>query len=141
MSHPTPDVDEAICWQCGAPADPHYACTVVLRAWAGEHKDGQGYPVDHGDFVDRVRVRVPRCKGCRNRYWLAVFLSGTGLLVGLVYGGVESSWGVMTIVAGFTGSWTFYLGFVFYEQLSGWRSNNTWPPLQRLRQAGWKERL
>jgi hypothetical protein len=140
MSDPASDVDEAVCWQCGAPADPHCAPTVVLGAGAGEHKDGQGYPMVRGYWQDVVRVRVPRCEGCRNRYWLVAFLFLTSGLVGMVFGGVEflPSWGWMTIVGGFMGFVTVALGFVLYERLSGRRSINTYPPVQRLRQAGWK---
>jgi hypothetical protein len=140
MSDPTSDVDEAVCWQCGAPADDHYAQIVLLGAGAGEDKDGGGYPVVKGFWSDRVRVPVPRCKGCRNRYWIAGFLFLIGGLVGMVYGGVEflPSWGWMTVVGLFMGGMTVIIGFAQYEGLSGRRTIYSYPPLQRLRQAGWK---
>jgi hypothetical protein len=48
MSDPTSDVDEGVCWQCGAPANPTCARTWSLFARAIEHKDGQGYHVMRG---------------------------------------------------------------------------------------------
>jgi hypothetical protein len=56
MSDPTSDVDEAACWHCGAPADPHCARSVQFGAFSASHKDAQGYPVVRFLLVDRVRV-------------------------------------------------------------------------------------
>lgn len=70
-----------------------------------------------------------------------MFLISTSFLVGMVFGGVEflPSWGWMTIVGGLIGSVAVTLGFVLLERLSGWRSIDSYPPLRRLRQAGWKD--
>jgi hypothetical protein len=144
MSDPASDVNEAVCWQCGAPADPDCAFTQALTAWPSELKDGQGYPVVRGqgkDFQgkDYVRVRIPRCEACRDRNWILSFLVITCCLFGSVLGmGYWSSgWGAIGgAVAGLVPP---VLGIHFYQRLSGrrWRSNNDYPPLQRLRQAGW----
>jgi hypothetical protein len=54
----------------------------------------------------------------------------------MVFGGVVSSWG--WIVGGFIVFVTFPRGFVLYERFSGRRTDvSTYPPIQRLRQAGW----
>jgi hypothetical protein len=66
MSEPRSDVDETVCWQCGAPTNPACAQALTLNAKSRQHKDGQGYPVVRGRWNDQVRVRIPRCHGSYN---------------------------------------------------------------------------
>ncbi len=147
MSDPPSDVDEAVCWQCGAPADPACAETLTLYAKSREHRDGQGYPVGRGRWNDQVRVSIPRCEACRNRLRLVGFLTLAGLAIGLVLGGVLGY--VLGIpfplrgwmpAVGFLMGWVaVMLGSALYDQLSGRRTLfHSYPALKRLRQAGWR---
>jgi hypothetical protein len=138
MSDPRSDVNEAVCWQCGAPAVSDCACTRVLNAWASEHRYGQGYPVVRGWRQDAVRV--PWCEACCSRNRISTFITTTGFLVGGVLGMGLPSWGWTTIAGGVVGAVAaLLLGILFYGRLSGRRAIDDYPPLQRLRQAGWTD--
>lgn len=141
MSDPASDANEGVCWHCGAPADPDYGFTQVLTCQPCELKDGQGYPVVRGQFKDYVRVRIPRCEACRNRNWISAFLVIAGFLVGGVLGMGFSSSGWAGFVGSLIGVVPPVLGILLYQRLAGrrWRSTADYPPLQRLRQAGWTD--
>jgi hypothetical protein len=124
ISDPTWEKNEAVCWQCGAPADPARARTVHLYAQPIEHQDGQGYPVVRHWWHHVVRVSIPRCEACRNQNWLAVFLMPTSFMVGCALGGFPL-WRWTTIIGGVIGCVTIALGFVLHERLSGRRSTDT----------------
>jgi hypothetical protein len=135
MSALVTDVNEAVCWRCGAPANPDCARTVFLQAGAGQHKDGQSYPVLHHKHFDVVNVRVPRCKACSNLHWVCGFpglIAWVTALLGLVAQLPWLLYGSLIVI--------FISGFAMmgYEGL-GWRRTRDYPPLQRLREAGWEE--
>jgi hypothetical protein len=44
MSEPTSDVDETVCWQCRAPANPACAQVLTLYAKPRQHKTGKAIP-------------------------------------------------------------------------------------------------
>jgi hypothetical protein len=134
MSDPASDVNEVVCWQCGAPADPVFAFIKVLNASAKQHKDGQGYPVDRGKWLDTVRVPIPCCKTCRNRYRSSRFLV---FPLGAVLWGVGLRSGVAFLFGGLGTTYALHLAILHFERRSGRRSIDDYPPLQRLRQDGW----
>ena len=81
-----------------------------------------------------------RCEACRNRNWIYSFLVVTGFLVGGVLGmGFSSGW--TAAVGAVVGLVAAVLGIFLYARLSGrrWRSMDDYPPLERLRQAGWTD--
>jgi len=121
-----------------APADPNSALTKVLKARASEHKDGQGYLVVHHGLLDEVHVRIPRCRVCQHRNEISAVLITAGCLVGGVLGAVEGGKGASIIFA-LLGGGMAYLGVSLWERPS-LRPVSFYPPLRRLRQAGWKER-
>ena len=135
MSEPMPDVDEAVCWQCGAPANPACTQTMTLYAKSREHKDGQGYPVVRGRWQDSVSISIPRCEACRDRQRLVQFLMLVGLMISTVLGFSLGGW--MPVVGFLGGAVTVILGSILYERHSGRRTwLDTYPPLKRLHQAG-----
>ena len=141
MSDPVPDGNEDVCWECGAPARSGCRVRVQFTARASSHMDAQGYPVMRGKYHDQLTVDVPRCEACENRSlgcgvlfsigffgsiflasWLASLLSSGLLLVLLLL--------LVVFSLPVAGRW--------YDRLSGRRSITDYPPLRRLREAGWK---
>lgn len=128
MSEPTPDVDEAVCWQCGAPPDPACANTMTLYAKSRERKDGQGYPVVRSRLwwhaYDSVHVSIPWCEACHDRQQRVQFLLAAGIVVGLVVGSALGGW--MILVGFLSAAATVILGSILYERHSGRRTG--WTP-------------
>lgn len=137
MADPTSDVDEAICWYCGAPADPACAGEVSLYAEAVENMDGQGYPVVRVRCLDHVHVNVPRCEACRDRHKSVGCLMLLGVWIGCMVGFSLGGW--MTVVGFFLGLLMVGFGHYLCDRLSGRKPFLTpYPPIQRLHRAGWK---
>jgi cobalamin biosynthesis protein CobD/CbiB len=141
MSDPMPDVNEAVCWQCSAPAQSGCGVAVQFTARAGAHLDARGYPVVRGKYADVLKVRIPRCEACENRGlgWGIVFLI-------VFFGGAFlASWLASLMSSGFLLN-LLLLILVFsvpaaarwFERLLGRRPIDDYPPLRRLREAGWK---
>jgi hypothetical protein len=95
--------------------------------------------VVRGYRQDAVRVHIPRCEACQNRNWISGFLVITGFMVGGVVGIGFPSWGWTVWVGAVVGGVPLLLGIILYARLSGRRSIDAYPPLQRLRQAGWTD--
>jgi hypothetical protein len=136
MSDPASDVNEAVCWQCRRPANPKSVLTKVLKAQAGEHKDGQGYPVVHCGSMDEVHVRIPRCRACQYRNEISTILVFAGGLFGALLCVVAWPSKGASITGAFLGSGTAYLGVSLCER-PGVRPVGFYPPLRRLRRVGW----
>ena len=128
-----------VCWQCGASADPVCAYVQPLYARTRQCLDPMGYPMTRGARTDRLRVPVPRCAMCKKRKYVqgflvfaaavttALFLAGRilpdrgfGLAIGWVGGAV---FGAVVVLA--------------YERRQGRRTTDSFPPLVRLKRAGW----
>jgi len=137
MSDPMLDVDETVCWQCGAPANPACANTLTLYAKSREHKEGQGYRMVRGRWQDSVHVSIPRCEACRERQRLVKFLVPVDV-VGSVLGIPIPLGGWMPVVGCLLGIVTIVGGHILYERLSGRRWPDLYPPLKRLYKAGWR---
>lgn len=138
MTDPEPDADENACWQCGKPANPGCAVTMDFTARADAHLDTCGYRVTRRGRMEHLKVRIPRCKDCESRDTGC----GCSLFVCLASGSFLAAWllssAVMIVVA-----WCVlgYLSMVtrrWYERSMGRRLPTDYPPLRRLREAGWK---
>ena len=134
------EANEEVCWQCGAPANPDCAYTQVFNNWSSQHADGGGYPVRRGRRQDTVRVTVPRCAACRDRSYLAGLLIVAGFIGGGMSGGLLFPPNQWTWLAGaFGGLLTVALVNILNEKRAGRRLVTSYPPLRRLRAAGWSE--
>lgn len=135
MSGPVPDGNEA-CWECGAPAHP--GCALILALWAPAraHRDACGYPVEHGARYDTLRLAVPRCSACCDRRILNGFC---GFAVFLVVSAIAALWQryahwiVVSIVL-----MAIAVFLTIHEEGPRYRDIQDYPPLRRLRRAGWE---
>jgi hypothetical protein len=136
----TREETDGICWQCGAPADPGcvYRQNLVSRA---KYSDGLGYPVKRNAWgKDVVKVSIPRCEACQLRNYLSGFLIFSGIFIGACVGGFQfPSRGITTIIGAVVGCVPGALLVLYYRRIAGFRSIEDYPPLKRLREAGWEE--
>ncbi len=138
MTRPEPEASEAVCWPCGAPADPACAAEARLTMEARRCADGQGQPVIRGKRQDLIRLRIPRCERCRNRGYVSTAIILAGYAAGALAGMAIPSRGLMSVV----GAAVCGLGLMFvlsaFETRAGFRRIGDYPPLRSLRAAGWR---
>jgi hypothetical protein len=136
----TSEQTDGTCWQCGASADSDcvHVENLVHRA---DHADGQGYPVTRTRWgKNAVEVPIPRCQACQIRNDLSGFLIFAGVSIGAGIGMIQfPSRGITTIIGAAVGSLPGVLLILYYRMVMGLRSVADFPPLKRLREAGWEE--
>src|SRR5580692_929855 len=158
MADPTTwlDSSDANCWQCGALASTDCAYSLLLVADARRGLVALGHPVTRGKRQDKVRVRVPRCAGCRFRNHLSVIITAAVAFAGaIVAPAVQSlirlyttlpAWlqdsqggatGATYAVGAVVGFVLALVGIGLHRRLSGLRSMGIYPPVIFLMQAGW----
>ena len=159
IANPTRSWDpaESICWQCGAPARAECAYRLLLVADPSREVAALGYPVERGTRRDKLRIPVPRCARCqdRNRLSIVLVLGGTALGAIVVpilqalywpnarlpawvhssHEGIGNSATGIGIVAGFV---IALLAVFLHRQWLGLQPINSYPPVIRLREEGWR---
>jgi hypothetical protein len=159
MASPPPsrNVNDATCWQCGAPARAECAYSFELVADPHRGLVTLGYRLISGTFQNRLKVLVPRCANCRFRSWLSTIIvlgsAGVGALVAPVvqsrFGptiesaihlpvnldGTKDAAAGIGAVLGFVAA---SLSIAVRRWRSGRRAVDTYPPLVKLQQAGWR---
>jgi hypothetical protein len=134
------DTDGAACWQCGRPADPSSTYVRRLSRAKRHGADGQGFPVVTGWSSDTVRVPIPRCVRCRDRNLVTTLVIGAGFLIGGIVGGTTiPSRGWTTILGGFGTLVPLWFAAQLYTRWAGLRNVDAYPPVRRLREAGWSD--
>jgi hypothetical protein len=154
---PSPDHFDAACWQCGAPARPGDAFKFRLLAASQPALDPLGFPVKRNAATDQVTVVVPRCRKCRERFWLALVIVFCATIAGailaailrhLVWPNGESpnslriahpGGGDLTTIVGIVlGFLVGLLCNILRDRAASLRSLGSYPPLFALRQLGWQ---
>jgi hypothetical protein len=139
---PPSQPDDSICWQCGAPADPGRAYKMALVARAGRGLETLGYPVTRRRSRDTIRVPIPRCRACQNRNRLSVAMTFVGLAAGAIAGRLARVvWpgltGGATAIGAVVGVVVVMFAVAYERKRSGRRPRGAYPPIVKLRQAGW----
>jgi len=125
-------LDETICWQCGAAADPECAYVEKLAARRLNHAN-LGYSVTYSRWHEYLTLTIPRCQTCVGKALPIGLCIIAATAAAIVTAGVLSDW---------NGGWIF-LAFIFgsllaglaarlYEKLQGRRSLTSYPPLRWL---------
>jgi hypothetical protein len=136
MTESAPHTDPALCWQCGAPADPDCAFIQKLSAPSRHLRDNAGYPVVRGRRYDSLRLPIPRCARRRMRNGVTTGLCILGFFRGGVIGNAlfpASQW--IWPVGAFGGLGLFILAWRLYLQATHLRSTQSYPPLRRSTQS------
>ncbi len=131
--------DGATCWQCDAPADPACAYTEKLNIRSNRGADAEGFPVRRGRRMDTVRVSIPRCAKCQTRNLITTALIYIGFAAGAFAGSSwsKSGWGLP--VGAFLVGLPLAFAIQWAERLMGHQLNKDYPPVARLRAAGWSD--
>lgn len=151
----SPNPSDAECWYCRRPADPASVYVAVLVSDASEPLDPLGFPVRQRGRRRSVRVPVPRCRVCRERFHGTLLTALLGTLAGaiaapllwLIYGshdGPRPWWtggadpGHLMVGVGAVLGFALALYVVRGRRRRlGLRPLTRFPPITALRRRGW----
>lgn len=104
------------------------------------HRNACGYPVERGARYDTIQLAVPRCSACRGRRIFGGFCAFALFLVVSAIAVLWQRYAYWILVLIFVVLVAIAVFVPIHEEGPRYRDIQDYPPLRRLRRAGWEGR-